>query len=39
MFVAAALLGWLTVKGAMRPWALLWLIFVLGIGAALNGPA
>jgi MFS family permease len=39
MFVAAALLGWLTVEGAMTPWVLLSLTFVLGIGAALNGPA
>jgi len=39
MFVAAALLGWLTVEGAMTPWVLLLLTFVLGIGAALNGPA
>src|SRR5260370_16018078 len=39
MFVAAALLGWLTVEGAMTPWVLLSLSVVLGIGAALNGPA
>ena len=39
MFVAAALLGWLTVEGVMTPWVLLLLTFVLGIGAALNGPA
>ena len=36
MYVAA-LLGWLTVEGAMTPWVLLSLTFVLGIGAALNG--
>src|SRR6266851_5950854 len=39
MFVAAALLGWLTVEGVMTPWMLLLLTFGLGIGAALNGPA
>jgi MFS family permease len=39
MFVAVALLGWLTVEGAMTPWVLLFLTFVVGIGAALNGPA
>ena len=39
MFVAVALLGWLTVEGAMTPWVLLLLTFVVGIGAALNGPA
>jgi len=39
MFVAAALLGWLTVEGAMTPWVVLLLTFVLGIGAALNAPA
>jgi MFS family permease len=39
MSVAAALLGWLTVEGAMTPWVLLLLTFVLGIGAALNAPA
>jgi predicted MFS family arabinose efflux permease len=33
------LLGWLTVEGAMTPWVLLLLTFVLGIGAALNAPA
>ena len=39
MFVAAALLGWLTVEGVMTPWVLLLLTFLLGIGAALNSPA
>jgi MFS family permease len=39
MFVAAALLGWLTVEGLMTPWVLLLLTFILGIGAALNAPA
>lgn len=39
MFVAVALLGWLTVEGSMTPWVLLFLTFVVGIGAALNGPA
>jgi MFS family permease len=39
MFVAVALLGLLTVEGAMTPWVLLLLTFVVGIGAALNGPA
>ena len=39
MFAAVALLGWLTVEGAMTPWVLLFLTFVVGIGAALNGPA
>jgi MFS family permease len=39
MFVAAALLGWLTVEGVMTPEVLLLLTFGLGIGAALNGPA
>jgi MFS family permease len=39
MFVTVALLGWLTVEGAMTPWVLLLLTFVVGIGAALNGPA
>jgi MFS family permease len=39
MFVAAALLGWLTVEGVMTPRMLLVLTFQLGIGAALNGPA
>jgi MFS family permease len=39
MFVAAALLGWLTVEGAVTPWVLLFLTFILGIGAALNSPA
>jgi MFS family permease len=39
MFVAAALLGWLTVEGLMTPWVLLLLTFLLGIGAALNNPA
>jgi MFS family permease len=39
MFVAAALLGLLTVEALVTPWVLLFLTFVLGIGAALNGPA
>ena len=39
MFIAAALLGWLTVEGAMTPWVLLLLTFVLGVDAALNAPA
>ena len=39
MFVAVALLGWLTIEGVMTPWVLLFLTFVVGIGAALNGPA
>jgi MFS family permease len=39
MFAAVALLGWLTVEGAMTSWVLLILTFVVGIGAALNGPA
>jgi MFS family permease len=39
MFVAVALLGWLTVEGAMTPWLLLFLTFVVGVGAALNNPA
>jgi hypothetical protein len=39
MFLAAALLGWLTVEGAITRWLLLLLTFGLGIGAALNGPA
>ena len=39
MFAAVALLGWLTVEGAMTSWVLLFLTFVVGIGAALNGPA
>jgi MFS family permease len=39
MFIAAALLGWLTVEGLMTPSVLLLLTFLLGIGAALNSPA
>jgi len=39
MFVAAALLGWLTVEGLVTLRVLLSLTFPLGIGAALNSPA
>jgi MFS family permease len=39
MFVAAAMLGMLTLVGAMTPWLLLILTFALGAGAAMNAPA
>ena len=39
MMVAAGVLGLLTVSGATSEWTVLGLSFMLGIGAALNGPA
>lgn len=39
MTAAAAILGALTLAGLINPWLLLTLTFVLGLGAALNGPA
>jgi MFS family permease len=39
MLAAAAVLGLLTVSGAMTPWLLLFLTFNLGLGVALNTPA
>ncbi|HJP55906.1 MAG TPA: MFS transporter [Gemmatimonadales bacterium] len=39
MLGAAAVLGLLTVSGAMTPWLLLFLTFNLGLGVALNTPA
>ena len=39
MLAAAALLGALTLGGAMSPWLLLGLTFFLGLGTALNTPA
>lgn len=39
MLVSATLLGFLTLWGLMTPWLLLVLIFSLGLGAAMNGPA
>ena len=39
MLVAATGLGLLTLAGLMTPWLLLLFTFLLGIGAALNGPA
>lgn len=39
MLAAAAVLGVLTITGAMGPWTLLSLTFALGLGATLNGPA
>jgi len=39
MLAAAAVLGLLTVSGAMTPWLLLFLTFNLGLGLALNTPA
>jgi len=39
MLAAAALLAAVTFLGATTPWVLLVLTFVLGLGAALNGPA
>jgi MFS family permease len=38
MLAAAALLGVLTLAGAIGPWWLLALTFALGLGAAMNGP-
>lgn len=39
MFLGAALLGVLTVLGRTTPWALLGLVFVIGVGTAMNLPA
>jgi MFS family permease len=39
MLIAAALLGILTLFGTTRPWILLSLTFLLGLGAAANAPA
>ncbi len=39
MAAAAAILGALTLAGLINPWLLLTLTFILGLGAALNGPA
>jgi MFS family permease len=39
MLAAAAGLGLLTLVGAITPWALLALTFLLGLGAAMNNPA
>jgi len=39
MLVAAAILGALTLAGRAGPWTLLWLTFILGLGATMNGPA
>jgi MFS family permease/quinol monooxygenase YgiN len=39
MLASAAILGALTLAGAITPWTLLVLTFVLGLGAALNMPA
>lgn len=39
MLVSAALLGFLTLWGLTTPWILLGLVFALGLGAAMNGPA
>jgi|CXWL01.1.fsa_nt_gi MFS family permease len=39
MLAAAALLGALAAADVVEPWSLLALVFLLGIGAALNGPA
>jgi MFS family permease len=39
MLVAAAVLGLLTLFGMTRPWVLLTLTFLLGLGAATNAPA
>lgn len=39
MLLVATLLGCLTISGIMTPWLLLGFTFVLGLGAALNGPA
>jgi MFS family permease len=39
MLAAAGVLGILTVTGKTGPWTLLWLTFLLGVGATLNGPA
>jgi MFS family permease len=38
MTVAATAMGLLTLLGRMSPWGLLFFTFVLGLGAALNGP-
>jgi len=38
MTVSAAALGLLTLFGGITPWGLLFFTFVLGLGAALNGP-
>jgi MFS family permease len=38
MTVAAAALGLLTLTGRITPWGILFFTFVLGLGAALNGP-
>ena len=39
MLAAAAGLGGITLAGAASPWLLLFFTFLLGLGAALNGPA
>lgn len=39
MLLVAAALGGLTITGLMSPWGLLLLTFLLGLGAALTGPA
>jgi MFS family permease len=39
MLIAAAVLGLLTIAGAVTPWTLLALTFLLGLGAAMNAPA
>ena len=39
MLIAAATLGVLTIAGITTPWLLLTLAFLLGLGAAVNGPA
>ena len=39
MLAAAAALGFLTLAHATGPWMLLFLTFVLGLGATMNGPA